>query len=203
MLKDLSALLDRDDEADEAELKQTAQRLLAWQFVIRSRRGHRAHYDRVLRHLRYYTELMDALNYRLHANEQAGFVGIIPNDFVSSMKLEETLILLALRYIYDEQVQAFQVEDDRSVLISLPEFQRRYQHITKRGLPASPVVFRDYLKQFESHGLIDQVSDAEHALIRILPTLADLLNAQTLQTLAAHIKLQEASPETLDGEACE
>ncbi|MEW8523832.1 MAG: DUF4194 domain-containing protein [Candidatus Thiodiazotropha endolucinida] len=194
MIKDLKTLLDADEELDEAELKQTAQMLLARQFLLRHKPRHRRHYDRVVRYQKYYRNLMDALNHQLVINENHGYVGITPDDFVYRMKLEETLILLALRYIYDEELNAFNLEDDGSVLVSVEDFEDRYLQLTQRDMPKTSTVFREYLKDFANHGILDTEQDEldpRVVRIRIYPTISELLSGNMIERVAGYLMAED------------
>ncbi len=194
MIKDLKTLLDADEELDGAELKLTAQMLLTRQFLIRHKPRHRCHYDRVVRYQKYYRNLMDALNHQLVINENHGYVGITPEDFVYRMKLEETLILLALRYIYDEELNAFNLEEDGSVLVSVEDFEDRYLQLTQRDMPKTSTVFREYLKDFANHGILDTEQDEfdpRVIRIRIYPTISELLSGNMIERVAGYIMAED------------
>lgn len=188
MIKDLKTLLSADEELEEADLKLTAQRLLAKQFLLRAKPKQRRHFDRVVRYQKYYRNLMDALNHQLVINENHGYVGITPEDFVYRMKREETLILLALRYIYDEELNAFNLEEDGSVLVSVEDFEDRYLQLTQRGMPKKSTVFREYLRDFANHGILD----AEQIVrIRIYPTISELLSGNMIEKVAGYLKAED------------
>ena len=190
MIKDMKILIDADEEADDTDLRLTAHMLLAKQFLLEGKQKQRSHFDRVLRYQKYYRDLMDALNHRLVINENRGYVGIVPEVFINPMKLEEALILLALRYIYDEELNAFNLEEDGSVLVSFEDFADRYIQITKREMPKQLTVFQGYLKGFESHGILyveKDKSDPPVERIRICPTISELLGGNAIEKLAGYL----------------
>jgi len=194
MIKDLKTLLSADEELEEEDLKLTAQMLLAKQFLLRAKPRQRRHFDRVVRYQKYYRNLMDALNHQLVINENHGYVGITPEDFVYRMKLEETLILLALRYIYDEELNAFNLEEDGSVLVSVEDFEDRYLQLTQRDMPKTSTVFREYLRDFANHGILDAEQDEfdpRIVRIRIYPTISELLSGNMIEKVAGYLMAED------------
>lgn len=195
MIKDLKTLLDADEELDEAEIKLTAQVLLTRQFLLRGKSRQRRHFERVVRYQHYFRNLMSALNHQLVINESHGYVGITPEDFIYRMKLEETLILLALRYVYDQELNAFNLEEDGSVLVSVEDFADRYLQLTRRDMPKTSTTFRAYLGEFASHGILDREQDEADPRIeriRVYPTISELLSGNMIEKVAEYLKAEDA-----------
>lgn len=189
MLKDLKTILDADDAIDESDFRKAAQMLLAKQFLYRQKNTMRKHYELISRHNRYFRNLMDAQNYQLCINENQGYVGIIPVDFVSRMKLEETLILLVMRNVYEEKVKDMDLEDDASAVTSIVDFEDSYLQLTKRQLP-NKTEFYAITKPFSERGLIHIDSDEDDpaiVFIRIYPVIVELLHGSALEKLGGYI----------------
>lgn len=150
MLSDLRHLLQRQDELDEESLKQAACNLLARQFLLRRRVRHRRHYDVVVQCIPYFTNLLDALNYQLVVNEDRGYVGIIPKDYIRRMSLDETLLMFAFRYLYDDAIISYTANEDATVDISIEDFELRYREFTTRELPRTKREFAALLEPFRA-----------------------------------------------------
>ena len=191
MLSELKNLLARNEDVEEETLKQAAYALLSQQFLHRARPRQRKQYETVVRFQTYFINLMHANNQQLAINENHGYVGIIPQDYTRRMKLEETLFLLTLRYIYDEEINAFHAHDDGSVDISIEDLQVRYQQLTKRDLPYHKMELDAWTQPLVQLGIIDSGNDPtlpEIYRIKILPSITAVLNADALTMLEMYTK---------------
>ncbi len=191
MLSDLKNLLARHEDLDADQIKQAAYALLSNQFLHRSRQRQRKHYETVVRYQSFFVNLMDALNQNLSINESHGYAGVVPQDFTRRMKLEETLLLLVLRYIYDEEINAFHAHDDGSVDISVEDLQVRFQQLTKRDLPYHKMELDAWTQPLVQQGIIDAGADPEQPeiqRIRILPSITALLTSGALSMLEMYAK---------------
>ncbi len=191
MLSELKSLLARNEDVEEETVKQAAYALLSQQFLHRGRPRQRKHYETVVRFQTYFVNLMDANNQQLTINETHGYAGVIPQDFTRRMKLEETLLLLALRYIYDEEINAFHARDDGSVDISIEDLQVRYQQLTKRDLPFHKMEFDALTLPLEQQGIVVSGADPEQPEInrvKILPSITALLTGDALRMLELYGK---------------
>lgn len=203
MLDEFKRLLSANDDVDEASIKQTAQQLLTRQFLHRERPIHRKHYQNVVRFQRFYRNLFDVLNHTLVVNESKGYVGLVPEDFVLRMKLEETLILLTLRFVYDQEVGQFNVDENGCVSLMIDEFEDRYQHFAKRELPRSAGTFNDILKTFADRGVISvdqEESELKMLQIMILPTIAEVLTGAAIERMAGYLMANNV-PVTVEEES--
>ncbi|MFN4356592.1 DUF4194 domain-containing protein [Sphingopyxis alaskensis] len=78
----------------------------------------------------------DVAGYRLVVRESEGWAGILPDtEQINSprMRIDETLVLLLLRRVWEEGVQEGDVERHGSVLVSLNEAYDAYQDMVARA----------------------------------------------------------------------
>ncbi len=203
MIHDLKKIIDGDDRLHEDDFKKAAQELLSKQFLMRTKVTSKRSYDLVVRYQKYFTNLMDTTNHELIVNETDGYVGVIPSNFITRMRLEETLIILVMSLLYGEKFLAQEQEDDNSVILTIEEYEDRYQQVTKRELP-NKSEFKELCKRFCELSLIElnnNIEDSAAVFIRIYPTITDMLGGNALEQLAGYVMADnECELEELDDE---
>ncbi len=135
MLRDLQiATADNDEICN--DLRQTANYLMARQFLHIEDRNSVRHYNRIVsdRYFLYFQNLFDALGFTLVREPSEGWLGLLPDPGAgfSSMYMDETIFLLILALIWQESVNAGEVEEHAVVLSDSGAMFDRYQAITGR-----------------------------------------------------------------------
>lgn len=201
MLKEMDRIIAQADGPTEEQLKLAANQLLNRQFLFREKAKQRRHYELVIEYPRYFEGLMEAVGYRLVNQEGEGCVGILPENFVRYMSLSETLMLLVLRYCYDEEIKAFNVGEFGEVSLRLDEFELRYEQLTGRDKPKTLGELESLLEPFARVGAVSLEKDEDAPEIRILklsPVLTSLVNGEALIQLQAYIQAHDV--EVAEGE---
>ena len=204
MLNELKRLIERNDDVEEDDVKKAAYVLQNSQFLYESRPRQRKHYDVIVRFQHYYADLMDAVNLQLIVNEPQGFVGVLPKEYMRRMRLDETLFLLTLRYVYDEEVTAFHANDDASVYVSLDDLELRYTQLTQREFPKTKSDFEAWTRPLEQNSIIEVGADEnqpEIQRIKILPSIAALLSGDALKQMEVYLRAEDVPMEGPDAEA--
>ncbi len=199
MLTDIKRILERNDDVEEEQLKQTAYILQNNQFLYEKRPRQRKHYDLIVRFQQYFANLMDALNQHLVVNEPQGYVGVLPKEFNRRMRLEETLFLLTLRQVYDEEITAFHANDDASVYVSLDDLELRFKQLTRREFPKNKSDFEAWTRPLEHKGIIEVGVDENQPEIQrvtILPSIASLLSGDMLKRIEVYLRAEDVDLDT-------
>ena len=203
MISDLKHLLNKYDDVEESDLKQAAYALLSHQFLYRQKGRHRKHFEIINRFQPYFYNLMETINFRLVGPEERGFVGILPLDYGRYMKLEETLVLFSLRFIYDEEINNFKANDDGSVDVAVDDYEIRYEQFSHRHLPRTKADFERLLAPFIQYGVIEYGADEttpEIMRLRILPSIATLLTGDVVKRIEVYLKAADIKTDLGDGE---
>lgn len=188
MLRDLKHLLDRNDELSEADFKSAANALLTRQFLYLA--DERPHYRLITDHFEYFHALFDALGWQLYLDQDFGYVGVLPGDEETYLRLDltETLFLFIARLAFEEGVEARQTQDGK-VHLSAADLLERYGVLTHRESPKKS----DYiglLKRFQRHGLLrlgDEDAVTGLPRIALLPALRQVAGDHCLERLEAHL----------------
>ena len=202
MLTELRVLVGKNEDIDEGKLKAAAAELLSCQFLYRTKGRQRKHFEIVTRFQSYFYNLMDAVGYQLLVEETHGFVGIVPIDYRRKMSLNETLLLFALRFFYDEEISAFKGNEDGSVDISMEDFEIRYTRFTQRELPRLKGEFQQLVSHFVRHGIVEYGPDEntpEIERVRILPSITVLMSGDVTKRIEAYMRASDIDTQDEEG----
>jgi hypothetical protein len=117
------------------------------------------------------------------------------------MSLDETLLMFAFRYLYDDAIISYTANEDATVDISIEDFELRYREFTTRELPRTKREFAALLEPFTRSGVIEYGQDEDHPeieRIRILPTVTALLSGDATQQIEIYLKAEDV--DTADSE---
>ena len=199
MLTDLRRVADRESDAEPDDFRRAAGALLAHQFLFVETASKRADYRLVVDHFDYFRNLFDALGWTLHRDDDFGFVGIVPSQAEAHvrLRLEETLILLTARLMYEEGMDRFQAEQG-SVWVDAEDLLGRYETLVRRERPKR-TDFLEILAHLARHGVIERRSQEGEDLprIRILPSVRVVTGEEVLRRLEGYVSDVETGEEDL------
>ncbi|TGO02776.1 hypothetical protein PN36_19340 [Candidatus Thiomargarita nelsonii] len=185
MLKELKHISERYENYTAADYKKATAILLERQFLYGDKKRDREYYLTILRELDYFIDLFDALGWRLVNEPDFQCLGLLPDEEQSylNLKLEETILLLCLRLLYEEAIKNFKVEQGLA-LESSESLLNRYETLTGRTRPTLSH-FKDILTLFSRHGILDKGEETDKTIkITIRPAIR-------LVTPAAYLKRLE------------
>jgi hypothetical protein len=153
MLAEFAALEARDPRRLQ-RATQVIGHLLRHQFLHVEDRGSSTLLETLLRPdlERLIASYFDVAGYRLVVRESEGWAGILPDTEQINpprMRIDETLVLLLLRRLWEEGVQEGDVERHGSVLVSLNEAYDAYQDMVARARRPS-LSITEFKTQIES-----------------------------------------------------
>jgi hypothetical protein len=204
MLTDLKRALDSTGHNDsENDLRRAARELLAQQFLFAENRRQRASYAVVTRHYAYFDKLFDALGWSLQRDDRFGYVGIVPlaEESHRLLKLDETLVLLLCRLLYEEAAEASQIEAG-AAFVDGEALLNRYELLLGRERPKRARVM-EILRLLRSHGLlqVDGGDSEEAPRLRLLPSLRAVTGDAVLEQLAGYVQRGEEVEDAEEAEA--
>lgn len=187
MLRDLINLCERHGDLEPDELRATATSLLDRQFLLLDRRKDRDVYRIVSNHFDYFKNLIDALGWMLHRDDDFGIIGVLPQgaEAFARLKLVDSLLILCLRLLYEEGMEKYEVHEGR-VYAEAEELLSRYEILLSRVRP-QVTEFRSILSRLRRYSLIEMDDDVDSELPRIviLPSIRLVTGEQVQQRLAA------------------
>ncbi len=197
VLKELAAIVNKAEEREEGiedALREAAYQLQARQFLYRSKGRHKRFYELIIQHQNYYITLMDALNFDLVIMEDRGYAGILPRTFARRMSLDSTLLLFTLRFIYDQELTAFNAEDNGTVQVTLEDFETRCKQLTRRDIARSEADLKKQLEVFTRIGIAEVGPDddmPEITRVKINPSITALLTGDMLKRVEVYLRAED------------
>lgn len=189
MLSDLQTLLDRatgkEAETLEGDLRSTVRALWDRQFIYADDHGGARPYELARRHRPYLESLFDAMGFDLVIDERERLVGILDQDGAAprTLKLDETLFLLALRVIHAERIASFDLKERGRCDTSLNEV---WTLIEERAQRRRPPLTRcvEIVRRFQRHGLVRTLDDnGQDAALEIRPAICLAMSEASLESL--------------------
>lgn len=183
-----------DGQYTSDEFQSTASRLLMEQVLYYADRGSRVAYGMVEEFERDFKHVLSQVGVGLIVNRQLRYACVIPdNGKAGTATVNQTLLALVLRRIYDEQARVGQQSDDGEVVCDMVELVEKYRMIVKRELPGRGEL-DPILKVLRRWGLVRKVEDTQETslpgmhdqpyVLMIRPAIVDLLGETAIAKLA-------------------
>lgn len=177
MLNDLDEALDHLINRGRRTLQDfqnAADLLLSRQFIYRGDHGHSRAAETVLANRAYFEDLMLATGRRLEVDVRIGMVGTVPIEARGQrLRLDETMLLLALRFVYEEGIPA-RLNDTAEVQATTEEIVAKLEELSRRPRPEWKRL-REMLDLFEGRGLVrtgeDVGEDDRNRILTLRPAL--------------------------------
>lgn len=217
MLSEFTALEVRDPKRMK-RVTQVISHLLRNQFLHVEDRGSSGLLETLLKPdiERLVSDYFDVAGYRLVVRESEGWVGILPDTEQIShprMRIDETLILLLMRRLWEEGVQEGDIERHGSVLVTLNAAYDAYQDMVARARrPALKIEeFRTLITAMERRAIVrmgefdEELEDVPLSIRALVATVAGDEFLAHLEQLLARVDDAESEPEVAndDGDAPE
>lgn len=204
MLLEFSQLEDRDPRLLQRATQVIAY-LLRYQFLHVDDRGSASMMETLQRAATgpLIASYFDVAGYRLVIRESEGWAGILPDTERISparMRLDETLILLVLRRLWEEAVHDGDIQARGAVLLTLNQAYDAYQEIVSRGRrPALQIGgFRDLVEGFARRAVVSlgrYDEEAQDMELTIRPLVAAIAGDDFTTSLELLVQREDVSDE--------
>jgi hypothetical protein len=207
MLSEFTALEARDPKRMQ-RVTQVISHLLRNQFLHVEDRGSSGLLETLLKPdiERLVSDYFDVAGYRLVVRESEGWAGILPDTEQIShprMRIDETLILLLMRRLWEEGVQEGDIERHGSVLVTLNAAYDAYQDMVARARrPALKIEeFRTLITAIERRAIVrmgefdEELEDVPLSIRALVATVAGDEFLAHLEQLLARVDDTESEPE--------
>ncbi|MBV1789640.1 DUF4194 domain-containing protein [Marinobacterium sp. D7] len=207
MLGDLQKVVSRNEQHQADDFIRAANLLLTSQFLYADRPVHREHYFLISHNVEYFRNLFEAIGWSFIYQPDEAYLGILPRgeERVMRLRLDESLLLLCLRQIYEAKLESFEVEDGKA-FSSSDDLLRLYDTLTGKEIP-NETRLKEILSLFTRHGIIERgksdETDPKNVPIRINPTIRQVVVEDYIGQLEAlcDIDNREQSDEYVEDEA--
>jgi hypothetical protein len=197
------------DEADRARLQEAAHRLLTQGSILREESAERDLYDWCQNRTQLLEEWASLLGLRIVWQREERLILALPEvpSLLKRLRLDETLVVLALWYDYDVEIRDHGANE---VMFFVKDFNERLASKFNRLRLPSESRMREILRLLEGKNLVRVVgtTDFATATIRVLPTIRFVIPFATIEEWALQADrfnqtLEEgpmAEPGTLENE---
>ena len=179
MLSDLQKIISRSDKYQEEDFVRAANLLMTNQFIHADRSSHRQSYFLISSHVDYFKNIFAAIGWSFVHQPDEAYLGILPqgDERNLKLKLDESLILLCMRQMYEQKLENFEIESGKAYTSS-DELLSLYETLTGKDIP-NETRSKELLSLFSRHGLIERgkpdESNPKNTFFSILPTIRQVV----------------------------
>ena len=179
MLGDLRKVLERNEKKTEQDFVRAANQILTHQFVYADKPAQRDLYFLVSHNIDYFRNLFAAIGWSLVYQPDEAYLGVIPQaeERVMRLKLDESLLLLCVRQIYEQKLENFEIEGGLAYTSS-DELLSLFASLTGKEIP-NETRLKEILALMSRHGLIDRgrpdETDPKNVPLSIYPTIRQVV----------------------------
>lgn len=183
-----------DDVARHEDFEAAASRLVSEQVLYAADRGSKLAYGLIHQFERDFRSALDPLGYTLRVNSQLRYACAIPrHPKISTVSVDQTLLALVLRKIFDEETRSGTHDENGEVACDLVSLETKYRQATGGRELASGGKLSSLLQWMRRWG-IARISDEDNGpfsadplqpfVVIIRPGISDVLGETALQRLA-------------------
>lgn len=204
MLGDLQKALTRNEKSTEYDFVRAANALLTHQFIYSDKGSQRDTYFLISSNIEYFRNLFAAIGWSLIYQPDEAYLGIIPQgeERVMRLKLDESLLLLCLRQIYEQKLENFEVESGLAYTHS-DELLSLFASLTGKEIP-NETRMKEILALFSRHGLINRgrvaETDVKNIPLSIYPTIRRVVVEDYIRQLEALCDIDNRDQELTESE---
>ena len=199
MLGDLQKALERNEKTTEYDFVRAANSLLTNQFLYADRPAQRDNYFLIAQNMNYFRNLFSAIGWSVVYQPDEAYLGIVPQgeERVMRLKLDESLLLLCLRQMYEQKLENFEVEGGKAYITS-DEMLSTYQSLTGKEIP-NETRLKEILALFTRHGVIERgkadETDPKNIPLGIYPTIRQVVVEDYIRQLEALCDMEGGADE--------
>ncbi len=141
-------------ERDRDEFKRVCNKLMSMCFINKQNASTKSDYYFIMRHKDVFVHYLDILGYTLDINEHYGAIQLINREGYNHarLKLNESIILLILRILYDEKKRELSLGD---VVINVGDIQEKYISMKIRDKQIDKTTMSNSLQLFKRYNIIE------------------------------------------------
>lgn len=141
-------------QKDRTEFKRVCNRLMSCCFIMKQNEQTKSDYYFILRHKEVFEYYLDILGYTLEISDQPGVIQLVNRESSNHihLKLNESIILLILRILYDEKKRELSLTD---VVINVGDIQEKYLSLKIREKQIDRTTMNNALRLFKRFNLVE------------------------------------------------
>ncbi len=141
-------------QKDRDEFRRVCNKLMSSCFIVKQNAATKSDYYFIMRHREVFERYLDVLGYVLEINEEYGVVQIVNRENYNHvrLKLNESIILLILRILYDEKKRELSLTD---VLVNIGDIQEKYLSMKIRSKQIDKTTMGNALQLLKRYNIIE------------------------------------------------
>lgn len=178
-------------QKDKDEFSRICNRLLSSSFLCKRNEANKSDYYFVRKYQEKFTEYLSLLGYRLEINEEYGVVQLTnPHNYNRyNLKLNESILLLILRILYDEKRRELSVSDE--VIINVGDIHEKFMSLKIRDKMIDKTTLRNAISTLRRFQLIETLDkDVSNEDTRIIIFDSILMAVRVEDIKKAYEKLE-------------
>lgn len=140
-------------QKDKDEFRRVCNKLMSICFICKQNSDTKSEYYFILRQKPVFERYLDILGYNLEINEEYGVIQLVNRENYNHvhLKLQDSIILLILRILYDEKKRELSLSD---VVINIGDIQEKYLSLKIREKQIDKTTMSNALRIFKRYNLI-------------------------------------------------
>lgn len=192
-------------QKDKDEFRRVCNKLMSICFICKRNEGTKSDYYFILRFKDMFLRYLDVLGYSLEINEEYGVIQMINRENYNhlNLRLNDSIILLILRILYDEKKRELSLTD---VVINLGDIQEKYLSLKIREKQIDKTTMSNALRLFRRFNLIellDRELMQEDARIVIYDSILMAVRVEDIKRVNEMLALYRKGKENKNEEAAE
>lgn len=192
-------------QKDKDEFRRVCNKLMSICFICKRNESTKSDYYFILRFKDMFLRYLDVLGYSLEINEEYGVIQMINRENYNhlNLRLNDSIILLILRILYDEKKRELSLTD---VVINLGDIQEKYLSLKIREKQIDKTTMSNALRLFRRFNLIellDREQMQEDARIVIYDSILMAVRVEDIKRVNEMLALYRKGKENKNEEAAE
>lgn len=140
-------------QKDRDEFRRVCNKLMSICFICKQNEDTKSDYYFILRQKPVFLKYLDVLGYTLEINEEYGVIQLINRENFNHvhLKLNDSIILLILRILYDEKKRELSLTD---VVVNIGDIQEKYLSLKIREKQIDKTTMSNALRLFRRYNLV-------------------------------------------------
>ncbi|NLC94774.1 MAG: DUF4194 domain-containing protein [Bacilli bacterium] len=173
------------------EFARIANKLLSITLLTKAKEDNKKDYYFILSHKQLFSEYFSYINWEVEINEDYGVIHLnnLSNINRLNLNLNESILLLLLRQIYQEKLK--EISMAQNVLINIEELKVRYDCLKIRNRQLDKTTLRNVIRLFKRFNIVEPL-DSDYALgdtrLIIYPTILMVIKVDDIMKISEKLE---------------
>lgn len=173
------------------EFARIANKLLSITLLTKTKEDNKKDYYFILSHKQLFSEYFSYINWEVEINEDYGVIHLnnLSNINRLNLNLNESILLLLLRQIYQEKLK--EISMAQNVLINIEELKVRYDSLKIRNRQLDKTTLRNVIRLFKRFNIVEPL-DSDYALgdtrLIIYPTILMVIKVDDIMKISEKLE---------------